>query len=279
MGATAATIAVGNEMRYFIITELTNKIANLQGITQPPILEALREIKSEAELEILDCVSRATKASIRAVEKYITPGITQSEVATLLTQAQSAAGLTNIWHVVLFGKNAAFPHGTDEDIPLTTEMLALIDTGGLLHGYSSDVSRTFSITDDQTALHQNLTFAWGVVKAAQTAALEAIKPGVTCEEVESVARKVITDAGYGPGYMYFTHRLGHGIGLQVHEEPYLVEGNTKVLQEGMTFSVEPGIYVEDEWGIRLEDIVQVTSDGYNVFGPLSPSLEDPFSGH
>jgi len=111
---------------------------------------------------------------------------------------------------------------------------------------------------------------------AQAAALKAARPGVECQAVDAAARKVITDAGFGPGYKYFTHRVGHGIGMDGHEWPYLVKGNTQKLESGMTFSDEPGIYIPGEFGVRLEDDMIITADGAELMTPQSPSLEDPF---
>ena len=115
-----------------------------------------------------------------------------------------------------------------------------------------------------------------IVHRAQSAALAAARPGVPCEAVDAAARKVIEEAGYGPGYTYFTHRVGHGMGMDGHEWPYLVKGNTLPLQPGMTFSDEPGIYIRGEFGVRLEDDMVITENGAELFTPQSPSLEDPF---
>ena len=115
-----------------------------------------------------------------------------------------------------------------------------------------------------------------IVHRAQTAALKAARPGVECQAVDAAARKVISDAGYGPDYKYFTHRVGHGIGMDGHEWPYLVRGNTTLLARGMTFSDEPGIYIPGEFGVRLEDDMHITENGAELFTPQSPSLEDPF---
>jgi Xaa-Pro dipeptidase len=115
-----------------------------------------------------------------------------------------------------------------------------------------------------------------IVHRAQTAALAAARPGAECGSVDAAARKVITDAGYGPDYKFFTHRLGHGIGMDGHEWPYLARGNHTKLEPGMTFSDEPGIYIPGEFGIRLEDDMHITEDGAELFTPQSPSLEDPF---
>ncbi|MGB1015511.1 MAG: M24 family metallopeptidase, partial [Nannocystaceae bacterium] len=139
-------------------------------------------------------------------------------------------------------------------------------------GYRSDITRTWAIG----SIPDNLRTAWETVLTAQTAALAKIRPGASCAEVDGAARQVITQAGYGTGFEQFTHRLGHGIGLQVHERPYLRPANPRVLKPGMTMSNEPGIYVPGAFGVRIEDIVAVTADGVEVFGPRATSLEAPF---
>lgn len=146
--------------------------------------------------------------------------------------------------LLFFFFNTAFPHGTSQDRRLERNQLILIDTGGDLYNYQSDISRTLTIDFD--AMSQKQKDIWNLVKQAQTAALNTIRPGVSCLAVEDAARQVIINGGYGPDYQYFSHRLGHGIGIQGHEEPYLVRNNTMILQPGMTFSVEPGIYIPNE---------------------------------
>jgi Xaa-Pro dipeptidase len=140
-----------------------------------------------------------------------------------------------------------------------------MDGGCSVHGYNSDVTRSM-VFGEPSDLQKRV---WDVVFEAQSAALEVIRPGVACGEVDAAARKVIVDAGYGPDYRYFTHRLGHGVGLDGHEPPYMVRGNPVVLEPGMVFSVEPGIYIPDQWGIRHEDVVVVTEDGVEVLGERS----------
>jgi len=150
--------------------------------------------------------------------------------------------------------------------------ILLIDGGCKVEGYSSDLSRTFVLgkaTDKMKAV-------FDLELAAQTAALKAAGPGVEAQAVDAAARKVIEDGGYGPGYKYFTHRVGHGMGMDGHEWPYLVKGNSLKLQPHMTFSDEPGIYIAGEFGVRLEDDMHLTEDGAELFTPQSPSLEDPF---
>ena len=145
--------------------------------------------------------------------------------------------------------------------------MALLDCGGELEGYQSDITRTYCIGAKATERQQTV---YRLVREAQKAALAAAKPGVACEEVDRAARKVVVDAGFGPKAKYFTHRLGHGIGLEGHEDPYFCEGNKTILVPGMTLSNEPGIYVPGELGVRIEDIVVVTEDGARMLGTPAP---------
>jgi Xaa-Pro dipeptidase len=149
----------------------------------------------------------------------------------------------------------------------------LIDDGCTVEGYESDISRSFVIGKPTDKMKK----VFETVHRAQAAALAAAKPGVVCGAVDAAARKVIDDAGFGPGYAHFTHRVGHGIGMDGHEWPYLVKGNPTLLQAGMTFSDEPGIYLRGEFGIRLEDDMYITEDGAKLFTPQSFSLEAPFA--
>jgi len=292
-------LAVDQEIRNFIVDGITaQQVQVMTGASTSgnSFIRPLRMIKSENEIKIMDCANRATKAALSALYKgnVFRVGATEAVISEQLLLALKTAGLTNIWMLVLGGSNAAFPHGTSRLHTLVDGDFLLIDTGGELFGYQSDISRTFLIqspsktatvssngatsVDTTTGIRNETRIrAWDLVRAAQDAALQAIKPGVsTCAQVAEAGRKVITDAGYGPMYTYFTHRLGHGIGLQGHEDPYMVESNTDtVLREGMTFSIEPGIYVPNDFGVRIEDIVQVTSTGYKVFGNLAKSIEQP----
>lgn len=227
-----------------------------------PIVRDLRMIKSEAELALMERANLATKAALEVAMARTRVGMTEGQMKSVITDAQRAAGLVNVWALVLFGENAAFPHGTGQERSLADGDLVLIDTGGQLHGYCSDITRTWPCgrPSDEAAR------ALDTVLAAQDAAFGVLKPGAACEDADAAARKVITDAGFGEDYAAFTHRLGHGIGLDGHEAPYLVRGNKTVLRPGMTMSNEPGIYRPGAYGVRIEDILVITDDGYRVFG-------------
>ena len=171
------------------------------------------------------------------------------------------------------GIYSALPHGSIAPQVIRENDIVLIDDGCIVEGYYSDISRTFVYGTPTDKMQR----VFDVVKRAQTAALYATKSGNECQSVDAAARKVITDAGFGPAYRTFTHRLGHGIGMDMHEWTYLVRGNATPMQANMTFSDEPGIYLRGEFGVRLEDDMLVTADGGEMFTQQSSSLTEPFA--
>ena len=173
---------------------------------------------------------------------------------------------------MLFGKASAHPHGLVEEHKLHEDDIVLIDGGCSVEGYASDVTRT-TVFGTPTEKMKNV---WNIVRKAQDAALKTAKPNIPAESVDAAARKIISDANFGPDYKYFTHRLGHGIGMEGHEWYYLVRGNKRPLQAGNMFSNEPGIYIVGEFGIRLEDEMLITENGAKLLLPQAESLEKIF---
>jgi Xaa-Pro dipeptidase len=272
-GLSAGTVAVDPQLRHFVAEGLRQALGAGRVVDGAAAVDGVRMRKRPAELARLRRANLATKAALRVVARTaVHEGMRQSELAAQVRLAQERAGLSDVWVLALFGPNAAFPHGTEHDRPLAEGDLVLVDTGGSLHGHRSDITRTWALGTPPAAAAR----AWSVVAAAQRAALEKVRPGVACGEVDAAARAVVDAAGFGPGYRRFTHRLGHGIGLEVHEHPYLVPGSTRILEPGMTMSIEPGIYEPGAFGVRIEDIVAVTDDLCEPFGPLVESLEAPF---
>jgi Xaa-Pro dipeptidase len=222
-----------------------------------PILRELRMRKAAAELEQLRLAGAAIDRVHARVGEWLQPGRTEAEVG-----ADIAAAIVEEGHavadfvIVASGPNAASPHHSLSDRVIERGELVVVDIGGPLpSGYNSDCTRTYAAGLAPT---RDVTSAYAALQAAQEAAVVAVRPGVTCEEVDEAARSVLRDAGLD---RYFIHRTGHGIGLDVHEEPYIVGGNDLPLEPGITFSVEPGVYVPGEWGARIEDIVAVTETG------------------
>lgn len=237
------------------------------------VLIALRGRKDERELDLLRRANELTHRALVAVHGTLARPITSGEVRERVRHAQRRLGLTDIWDLTLVGPAAALPHGASADDPLGEGEVLLIDTGGALHGYQSDNTRTWVPFG---APSQEFLRVWNAVRDAQRRAFDAVRPGVRCGDLDALARARIDAAGYGPGYRTFTHRLGHGIGLEGHEDPYLDGGSEVALAPGMTFSIEPGIYLPGRFGCRLEHIVAVTADGAEVFatwqqGPNSPA--------
>jgi Xaa-Pro dipeptidase len=273
-GARGAVV-VGSDTRSFVVEGL-RRVAPKRGFVPAiEVIEPLRRRKSPAELSILRRANEVTKRAIAAAATRLREGMHEHEFGDEVAAALAAAGLTDNWVLPLFGPNAAFPHGTPEGRSLSEGDLVLVDTGGFLHGYASDITRTWAF-GDPTTIDDRRRRAWDVVRAAQAAALATIRPGVRCAEVDAAARAVVEAAGFDGDYGHFTHRLGHGIGMQVHEPPYLVRDGEHRLEPGNTMSNEPGIYRPGEFGIRLEDIVAVTEDGAETFGPTCESLDRPF---
>jgi Xaa-Pro dipeptidase len=170
----------------------------------------------------------------------------------------------------------AFPHGSTTPQVIREGSIVMIDDGCVVEGYQSDITRTFVIGKPAANVGDKMKKVFDIVHRAQAAALAAAKPEAECGAVDAAARKVVSDAGYGPDYKYFVHRLGHGLGMDGHEWPYLVRGNTTKLQANVTTSNEPGIYIRGEFGVRLEDDMHVTENGAELFTGQSLSLEEPF---
>jgi Xaa-Pro dipeptidase len=236
-----------------------------------PVTAGCRMVKDAHEIAILRRICEITMQAHRAVFAALRAGTTQEQAAALCVQAHRQLGVRG-GALVLFGKDAAFPHGTTRPQPLKPGDVVLVDGGGELFGYASDISRTLVFGAPPTDRQRQV---WDLVRHAQDAAFRAVKPGVECQAVDAAARKVLEDGGFGPGYRYLTHRLGHGIGLDGHEYPYMVRGNRTRLAPGMCFSNEPGIYVYGELGVRHEDIVFVTEDGAENMTKWSGTPEEP----
>jgi Xaa-Pro aminopeptidase len=242
-------------------------------VSADPVTIACRGHKSPHELELMRLACDATFDVFRAVFASLKAGMSQDEIGRLVEAGFSKMGL-NGGALVLLGASAALPHGTVKPQTLKEGEVVLIDGGCKLEGYESDVTRT-AIFGKPT---EKMARAYEIVRKAQDAALDAARAGRLSGTVDDAARAVITTAGYGPDYKFFTHRLGHGIGLDGHEHPYLVRGSKTVLEAGMTFSNEPGIYVPGEFGMRCEDDMVITADGpAQLLTQNFPiSLEKPF---
>ena len=270
-GLVSGTIGVEETVKFVFSDSLKKAAPSATFTSATPVTAGCRMMKSSHEIELMRLASKVTLTAYEATYRSLKVGMTHHDVANLVEAAHRQLGFEGD-ALVLFGEFSAFPHGSVTPQVIREGTIILIDGGCRAEGYSSDITRTFVIGKASDKMKQ----VFEIVHRAQSAALAAAEPGVEAGSVDDAARKVITDAGYGPDYKYFTHRLGHGIGLDGHEWPYLVRGNPTKLQPHMTFSDEPGIYIRGEFGIRLEDDMHITEKGAELFTPQSPSLEEPF---
>lgn len=270
-GAASGTVGLEETMAFAFAHAIGLAAPAARIVPGTPVTAGCRMIKDAHELALMRRANEITLAAHRAVFASLREGMTQAEASALSSDAHKRLGMRG-GSLVLFGADAALPHGTTQPRPLRRGDVVLIDGGGRLHGYASDITRTGVFGAPPTARQRTV---WEVVRRAQQAAFEAARPGVEAQSVDAAARRVIDEAGFGPGYARFTHRLGHGIGMDGHEWTYLVKGNRTPLRPGMCFSDEPGIYIPGELGIRHEDVITITADGALSLTPWTGSPENP----
>ncbi len=255
-GIRTGRVGVEETAAFTFFDHLRSAAPGFECVSADPVTIACRGRKSAHELELMRLACEATFDVFRAVFASLKPGMSQEDIGKLVEGGFSKMGLHG-GALVLLGASAALPHGTIKPQKLKEGDVVLIDGGCAVESYQSDVTRTgiFGKAPEKVAR------VYEIVRKAQDAALDAARAGRLSGTVDDAARKMITDAGYGPDYKYFTHRLGHGIGLDGHEHPYLVRGSKTVLEPGMTFSNEPGIYIPGEFGLRCEDDMVIGADG------------------
>ena len=254
-GRPAVAVAVTDSMPALHLLPLA-EVLGVVPVLATDVLRRLRMIKDGAEIDALRKAGAAIDRVHARVPEFLVPGRTEADVAADIAEAIVAEGHSEVAFIIVgSGPHGADPHHECSDRELRAGDIVVVDIGGPYEpGYNSDSTRTYSIGEPSPEVAQQ----YSVLQRAQRAAVEAVRPGVTAEQVDAVAREVLAEAGLADA---FVHRTGHGIGLSVHEEPYIVAGNDLPLAEGMAFSVEPGIYFPGQWGARIEDIVIVTSDG------------------
>ena len=267
-------IGVEETTGFTFFDHLRNAAPAFEYASADPVTIACRAQKSAHELELMRLACEATFDVFRATFASLKEGMSQDDIASLVEAGFAKMNLHG-GALVLLGASAALPHGTLQPQKLKEGDVVLMDGGCGVEGYASDVTRT-SVYGKPT---EKIARAFALVRKSQDAALEAARAGQLSGTVDDAARAVIVNGGYGPDYKFFTHRLGHGLGLDGHEHPYLVRGSKTVLEPGMTFSNEPGIYVPGEFGLRCEDDMVIAADGpAQLLTPgFAPSLEKPFA--
>src|SRR5437660_525509 len=262
----AGEVAVEPTTSYQSYVRLTTKLRGWIPRDGSPVTERLRILKSPEEIALIRQAIAATEASIAATFSQLAVGMSERDVAALMSREMASRGSPG-GGLVQFGQSSALPHGGPSAGQLARETVVLIDAGSRVEGYTSDITRTIWFGD---APSDEFKKVYNIVHDAQTAAIENAKPGVTqCQEVDRAARKVIRDAGYG---QYFTHRLGHGMGMDGHEAPYMVEGNATRLEPGIVFTDEPGLYQLGKFGGGIEDDCMMTANGVEVLSHRTAKL-------
>ena len=270
-GAATGSIAIEETVRSFIAENTARTMPGATVVSGTPVTAGCRSVKSPHEIELMQIANDITAAVYKECLASLRDGLTERELGTTISKLFSGFGV-NGGALVLFGEASANPHGSVKEHVLREGQIVLIDGGCGVEGYESDITRTtvFGKPTDK------MKSVWGIVRRAQDAALAAARPGVPGEEIDAAARNVIAGAGYGPGYKYFTHRLGHGIGMDGHEWYYLVHGNKRPEAAGNMHSNEPGIYIPGEFGVRLEDEMLLTGEGAKLLLQQAESLEKIF---
>lgn len=274
-GIVEGNIGIEERLRFFILEGVRKEAPRLNYVEGTPVTMPCRIIKSKAELELLQKANDITSAAIQFAIGQLKAGLTQGELSVIIGEAQERLGGAEPDALVLFGPSSAYPHGSKQPQSLKEGDIVLMDCGCSVEGYTSDITRTVVFGALPTQRQMDI---WNLEQQAQLGAFNAAQPGVACEAVDAAARKVLTDAGFGPGYKLpgLPHRTGHGIGMDGHEWGNMVKGNKQLLQPGMCFSIEPTIAIPGEFGVRLEDCVHITEQGPQWFSRIATSINEPF---
>ena len=272
-GVNSGVLAAESTIRFFIVAGIRQAGTAYEIIPADPLVRACRLLKSPAELALLQLANDVTIEALRRVRAQVAKGMSAADIAALMDRATIALGGSPEFSLILLNEASAYPHGSAQPQKLREGSVILMDCGCAVHGYQSDISRTW-VFGAPSPKQRNV---WNTVKRGQEIALETAKIDVPVGSIDDAVRKYYEKEGWGPGYRLpgLSHRTGHGIGLDGHEPPYLVRGDATPLQAGMCFSDEPGIYIPGEFGIRLEDCWYMTASGPRLFTPLAKSLDDP----
>ncbi len=278
LGIADGRIGIDESAPFFVFDGLREVAPRREYLSATQVTAGCRMVKSAAELALLQRAKDMTLLVHRQVAGILHSGISAAEVTDFIHRAHLAVGAPagSYFCIVLFGEDTAYPHGVARPKCLEDGDMVLIDTGCQLQGYNSDITRSYVFGEPT----QRQREVWNAERDAQQAAFEAAQPGRACGEVDAAARRVLESQGFGPGYALpgLPHRTGHGIGLDIHEWPYLVRGNQTTLAPGMCFSNEPMLCVPGEFGVRHEDHFYITENGPRWFTQPAQSIDEPFAG-
>lgn len=273
-GVSSGAIAFEPTTRVFIVDGVREASAGAYRVVSgDALVKAVRLIKSPAELALMQAANNVTLAALRHVHGKVRPGMRPDEIVAMTDAATVALGGEPGFALVLLNEASAYPHGSKQAQTVREGSVILMDVGCTVHGYQSDISRTW-VMGRPTAKQRKV---WETVKRGQELALATARPGTPVGAIDDAVRAYYEKEGWGPGYRLpgLSHRTGHGIGLDGHEPPYLVHGDTTPLAPGMCFSDEPGLYIPGEFGIRMEDCWYMTETGPKLFTQLARSIDDP----
>lgn len=270
-GLATGRLGIEETVRYVFSDGAAHALPAMSLASATPVTAGCRMVKTDHEVALMRLAAAVTLRAYHATWQSIREGMTQQDVSALVAAGHHRQGFDGE-ATVQVGEYSALPHGSRTPQTIRDGTIVMIDGGCKVEGYTSDITRTFVLGTPNDEMKK----VFDIVYRAQTAALQTARPGLECQAVDAAARKVIVDAGYGPDYTYFAHRLGHGMGMDGHEWPYLVRGNTLPMRPNMMFSDEPGIYIPGKFGVRIEDDMHITADGAELLTPRSPSLEQPF---
>jgi Xaa-Pro dipeptidase len=272
-GIDSGVLAAESTIRFFIVSGVHQASASYEIVPADALVRACRLLKSPAELALMQLANDITLAALRILREQATKGMTGTDLGQLMDKTTAALGGAPEFSLSLLNEASAFPHGSVKPQAVREGSTILMDCGCTVHGYQSDISRTWVYGEPSARQRQ----VWNTVKRGQEIALETAKLGAPAGNIDDAVRSYYEKQGWGPGYRLpgLSHRTGHGIGLDGHEPPYLVHSDSTPLAAGMCFSDEPGIYIPGEFGIRLEDCWHMTATGPKTFTPLAKSIDEP----
>jgi Xaa-Pro dipeptidase len=272
-GVASGVVAVESTTRFFIVDGVRQASGAYNIVSADPLVRACRLVKSPAELALLQAANDVTIEALRSVHAHLEKGMNPAAIGALMDRTTAALGGSPEFSLVLLNEASAYPHGSLQVQTVREGSIVLMDCGCSVHGYQSDISRTWVFGQASARQRQ----VWDTVKRGQEIALETAKIGIPTGKIDDAVRGYYESKGWGPGYRLpgLSHRTGHGIGMDGHEPAYLVHGDATPLQAGMCFSDEPGIYIPGEFGVRLEDCWVMTASGPKPFTPLAKSVDEP----